>query len=254
MSTVIEMISTIALDESEKAEVLACDQRIAGNVLPLRKVSMEIGRDGAYIESLAEKGSYQLLGYKHQHEYRIAKGIGRSNWYRVVGVAKLFLEIDRDIYTAMSLENAERLSVEPPPVRFNPDNLRDAAEMTATEFDDHMTTLGAHREGKPKNERWVEVKWRMRAEQRKVIETALKAWKEEHGIEDDAFALETLVMEYADRPTLAGFILQSIPRLTGTLRDATEIGTLKQAVMEHLQEMANIVRVCCGEIEEEQSA
>lgn len=254
MSNVIEMVPAQTLDESMRTAVLECSTRIRANKIMLRKAAMAIGYDGALIDKLADRGSWQFLGYRHQHEFRISEGIGRSNWYRVVGVAKLFLEVERDVYIAMSMENAERLSVESPDVRLDPENLRRAAEMTAREFDNLMTTEGAHREGRPKSERWVEVKWRMRDAQRKVIEAALKAWKEEHGIEDDAFALETLVMEYSDRPTLTGFILESIPRLTDTVRDATEINSLKQAVTEYLQEMAEIVHICCGETEEEISA
>ena len=254
MSNVVEIVPQITLDEQERAEIIACDIRIQTNTVPLRKAAMEIGRDGAYIESRAEKGSWQLLGFKHQHEYRIAKGIGKSNWYRVVAVARAFLAIDRETYVSMSMENAERLSVESEDIRLNPDNIQKAADLSAEEFDDFITTVGAHKDGKPKRERWVQMHIRLRDQQRKVIQSALNTWKEEHGIQDDAFALETLVMEYSERPTLTGFILESIPRLTETLRQTEEIDALKQAISVHLQEMANIVHVCCGEIEEEMSA
>jgi hypothetical protein len=254
MANVIEMVPAQTLDENMKAAVLECTTRIRANKIMLRKAAMAIGYDGAVIESLAERGSWQFLGYHDQHDFRVSEGIGRSNWYRVVGVARLFLEVDRDVYIAMSMENAERLSVESPEIRLDPENLRRAAEMTAREFDDLMTTEGAHREGRPKSERWVEMKWRMQIRQREVIEAALKTWKEEHGLDDDAFALEMLVMEYADRPTLVSFILESIPRLTGAIRETTEIETLKEELTAYLQEMSDIVRVCCGETQEEESA
>lgn len=254
MNNVIEMVPSIALDEAQREEVLACGRRIRTEKIALRKSSMAIGRDGAFIENLADRGSWEVFGCRNQHEFRIAEGIGRSNWYRVIGIGLKFLEVDRESYIAMSLENAERLAAEPPEVRHDKDNLQKAAEMTAEAFDDYMTTLGAHREGRPKREQWVQVKWRMRAEQRKVIQSALETWKQEHGIEDDAFALETLVMEYSDRPTLTGFILESIPRLTGTVRETNDIETLKASLVEYVQEMANIVRVCCGEVEEEEIA
>jgi hypothetical protein len=250
MSNVIEMVPAISLTEQQKEEVLACGSRIRTDKVTLRKAAMSIGRDGAYVDSLAEKGSWHLLGCKDQHEFRIKEGLGKSNWYRVVAVASQFLAVDRETYMAMSMENAERLSVESEAVRFDVENLRQAADMTAREFDDYLTTKVAHRDGKPKNERWVEVKWRMRDQQRKVIQTALAAWKEEHGIEDDVFALETLVVEYSERATLAGFILASIPRLTGTVRDATDFEVLKQELTTYVQEMADLFKTCCGEIEE----
>lgn len=250
MSNVIEMSPTIGLDEQQRQEVLECGKRIRTEKIALRKSSMSIGRDGAFIENLADRGSWQVLGCKNQHEYRIAEGIGRSNWYRVVAVAKKFLDVDRDVYMAMSMENAERLSVEPDDVRLDQGNLQAAASMTAEEFDDHLTTTTAHNEGKPKQEKWVQIHIHLREEQRKVIQEALQNWKGQHGIQDDAYAWELLCIEYADRPTLAGFILDSIPRLTGAVHDAADVDALKVSILEYLHEMAEIVHVCCGETEE----
>ena len=258
MNNVIEMVPAILLDEMQKEEVLASSRRIRTDNVALRKASMAIGRDGAFIESLADKGSWQVLGYRHQHEFRIAEGLGRSNWYRVVAIASQFLEVDRDTYMAMSLENAERLSIEPRSVRLDPENLQRAATMTAKEFSDLMTTEGAHRDGKPKHEKWVEIKWKMRAAQREAIERDLAAWAMEHGIEYNSesgyYALELMLAEYRERPTLAGFILESIPRLTSTIRSTTDIGELKSQLADYLEEMSNIVKVCCGEVQEEESA
>ena len=128
MSTVVEMIPTIALDEQQQQEVLECSRRIRVEKIALRKASMAIGRDGAFIENLADRGSWTLLGYRDQHDFRTAEGIGRSNWYRVVAVAKQFLVVDREVYMAMTMENAERLSIEPDEIRLNPDNLQRAAD------------------------------------------------------------------------------------------------------------------------------
>ena len=254
MNNILEMVPEVALNEKQMAAVLACGKRIQKDKIALRKASMSIGYDGAYIESLAEFGSWRLLGYEHQHAFRIGEGLGRSNWYRVLSVAKKFLEIDRDAYVQMSRENAERLSLEPPKVRFDPDNLKRAAEMTARDFADLMTVDGAHREGKPKEEKWVEVKWRMRTEQRKVIEAALEGWKSEHGIEDDVFALEMLVAEYADRPTLIGFLLQSQVDLAEQVKEASDLEQLRLDVASYVTKIGRHIALCCGEIEEEEVA
>ena len=260
MSNVVEMKSVqsldiaVNLDEDLKAEILECKKRIEHDKVPLRKLAMCIGRDGAFIESLAERGSWQFLGYKDQHDFRIAQGICRSNWYRHVGVASHFLKVDRPYYLAMTMENAERLAVEPEEVRFDPDKLAKAATMTARTFDDLLTQEGAHREGKPRHERWVQVRYRMKEEQRRVIENALTAWKEEHGIADDAYALELLAVEYMDRPTLVGFLLRSRQELTEKIRSVEDVAQLKLLLADYLIEMGGVLESCCGAVEEEEIA
>jgi hypothetical protein len=254
MSNIIEMVPAHALDESLQAVVLGCAGRIRNNKVTLRKAAMAIGYDGAVIDSLAERGSWTFLGFHNQHDFRIAEGIGRSNWYRVVGVASKFLTIDREVYVAMSMENAERLSIEPPEIRLDPTVLQLAAEMTAEKFDDEMTTRGAHRDGRPKREHWVQVKWLMRVEQRKVIELALASWKEEHGIEDDVFALETMLAEIHSRPTLVGFLLQSRSDLVEQIKTSDDLAQLKLYVANYVIGIQKQIDLCCGETEEERSA
>lgn len=251
MSNLIEMPVIQSLDPELRNQVVARYNRLRQRATSLRKLTMEVGWDAAFIE---RNNGWEVLGFKHQHDCRITLGLGRSNWYRVIAVAQKFVELDEEKFFAMSMENAERLGMEPVEVRYDPENVLAAATMTASKFNDKLTIAGAHREGKPVNEHWVEIKWRIREEQRAMIEQGLEEWQREHGIEDQGYALELLIAEYRDRPTLVGFILESIPRLTDAINCTDEIGKLKGDLAEYLQEMAGVVRLCCGETEEEKSA
>lgn len=250
MADVIEMVPSVALDEKLQSEVRACAARIKTEKVALRRAAMAIGHDGAFIESLADRGSWQVLGYKHQHDFRMSEGIGRSNWYRVLGIAKHFLKIDREMYCTMSVDNAERLSLEPEAVRLNPENIRRAAEMKAKDFDELMTSEGAEREGIPERERWRDLRFRLRDAQYKAIEEGLKSWMDEHDIANEGYGLELLIAEYRDRPTLTGFLLDSMSKLTAVIKDSSDLGELKILLANYVLEVGHLIESCCGAAEE----
>ena len=235
------------LDEKQRAQVLESGRVLVESNTTLRNISKQIAWHGAFIEHLSEQGSWGVLGFANQHEFRIAKGFSRSNWYRLVAIGLKFQKLDRDTYLAMSTENAERLGIEKEDVRYDAENLRAAAEMKATEFADYLVTKGAHAEGKSKSEKWAEMSFKMRAEQKKVIQEGLKGWMEEHEITDEVYALELLVAEYRDRPTFVGFILEEVPRLTAAIKDIDDATELNLLVVSHLQRMGNIMNHCAGE-------
>jgi hypothetical protein len=188
-----------------------------------------------------------VLGFANQHEFRIAKGFSRSNWYRLIAIGLKFQKLDRDSYLAMSTENAERLGIEKEDVRLDAENLRAAAEMKATDFADYLVTKGAHEAGVSKLEKWAEMSWKMRAEQKKVIQEGLKGWMEENELTDEVYALELLVAEYRDRPTFVGFVLEEVPKLTEAIKSTDDATELKLLMVSHIQRMGNIMNKCAGE-------
>jgi hypothetical protein len=80
-----------------------------------------------------------------------------------------------------------------------------------------------------------------------VIERGLEDWQHEHGIDDEGYALELMIAEYRERPTLVGFMTESIARLPKQVSEANGIDELRVAFKTHLREMEEILHICCGE-------
>jgi hypothetical protein len=235
------------LDEKQRALVLESGRVLVESNVTLRNVSKLIAWHGGFIEHLADQGSWGVLGFTNQHEFRIAKGFSRSNWYRLVAVGARFQKLDRDSYLAMSTENAERLGLEKENVRYDSENVRAAADMKASDFADYLVTKIAHAEGKPKQEKWAEMSWKMRDAQKKVIQEGLKGWMAELELTDEVYALELLVAEYRDRPTFVGFVLEEVPKLTEAIKTTDDATELKLLMVSHIQRMGDIMNHCVGE-------
>ena len=253
VDAVLELSEPVeSMDDRLKAQALESDRCIRRESKRLSKASMEIGWEGAF---LRRNNAWPLLGHEHENSYRAAVGIGRSTWYDVVKIASYFPQLDKETYLAMSLENARRLGMEPEAVRYDPKILQKATTQPAQEFKDELTTEGAHREGKPLSEHWKAMEWRFRQEQYEVIEQGLKDWQHEHGIDDLGYALELMIAECRERPTLVGFMTESIPRLTrevmtvhsGEDVELSDLRALRETFAVHLKEMGEILRICCGE-------
>ncbi len=235
------------------------DSRISENWTSMNKISMGIGWDGYFIK---KNEGWRALGYENEKHYRRMKGIARSTWYKMVGIAERLSHLTMDEFLAMTIENAEQLSVQPGTVKRDPELLRKAQTRTAQEFADDLVMHQAERENKPVGEVYVTMKWRIKQAQREVIERGLEDWQHEHGIDDEGYALELMIAEYRERPTLVGFMTESIPRLsrqvmavhTGEVLELDELRALRETFAVHLQEMGEILRVCCVEATEDASS
>jgi hypothetical protein len=223
------------------------DQEISESWVALNKRSMLIGWQGYFIK---RHNGWERLGYADEKHYRSSKGIGRSTWYKMVGLAERFPMLTKEQFLSMTIENAEQLAVAPPSARQDPDLLEAAATMTSRDFEGELVRHTAIAENKPVGEVFVTMKWRIKQVQREVIERGLEDWQHEHGIDDPGYALELMVAEFRDRPTLVGFIAESIPRLTRAVTAAhnvEELEDLRKLFATHIQEMGEILKVCCGE-------
>jgi hypothetical protein len=239
--------------DSELMEQLRlADSRISTNWGSLNKTTMAIGWDGYFIK---RHEGWRALGYENEKHYRRVKGIGRSTWYKMVGIAERLAHLTMDDFLLMTIENAEQLSVQPSVVKRDPELIRKAQTKTAQEFADELVLDQAARENKPVGEVYVTMKWRIKQAQREVIERGLEDWQHEHGIDDEGYALELMIAEYRERPTLVGFMAESIPRLSrqvlavhvGDMGELDELRTLRETFAVHLQEMGEILRIVCGE-------
>jgi len=247
MATAVIAFPGRELDEDLRQQALESDRCIRQAWVKVSKRSMEIGWEAAWLK---RKNAWYLLGYENEYHYRASVGVCRTTWFDMIKIAERFPDLDKKTYLAMTIENARRLALEPEEVRYNPEMLAKAATEKARDFKDELTTAGAHREGKPLSEHWVTMEWRIREEQREVIESGLQDWQKEHGIDDPGYALELMIAEYRERPTLVGFMTESIPRLTQQILAAQteeELKDLRNAFAAHVREMDEVLKICCGE-------
>lgn len=227
--------------------VLESDRAIRQAWGKLSKRSMEIGYEGAFLK---RNDAWHLLGAIDEKAYRAAVGVGRSTWYKMVGLAERFPHLTKAEFMAMSIENAEQLAAAPMETRKDAELLDAATQMTARDFEGELVRHTAKRENKPVGEVYVNMKWRIKQAQREVIERGLADWQHEHGIDDEGYALELMIAEFRERPTLVGFMSESITRLTREVLDAKstdDFERLRQTFAQHIREMGEILKICCGE-------
>jgi len=241
-----------AWKDSLQQQLEECDARISAHWDGLNKLTMGIGWDGYFIK---RHNGWKRLGFEDEKHYRKAKGVGRSTWYKMTNIAERLQHLTRDQFLAMTIENAEQLSVQPLSVKRDPEMILKAQNTTAAEFAEELTLNQAERENKPVEDVLVTMKWRIRQGQRKVIERYLEDWCQEHGIDDEGYGLELALAELHERPTLVGFISDSIPWLTQAVtaaRSGLELEQLRGVVVQHVREMGEILKVCCGEKESDE--
>jgi hypothetical protein len=223
------------------------DRAITESWVALNKRSMLIGWEGYFIKRY---NGWERLGYPDEKSYRASKGIGRSTWYMMVDLAERLQMLSKEQFLSMSIENAEELAKAPSTMRADPALLNAAATMQAREFQSEVGKYVSLAENTPPKDRNTSVKWSVRQSQREFIESGLEEWQHEHGIDDPGYALELMIAEYHDKPTLVGFMAESIPRLTRAVTEAhsvEELEALRTLFAAHIQEMGEILKVCCGE-------
>jgi hypothetical protein len=237
----------LSINADLEKRVQESDHCIRQAWVKMSKRSMEIGWEGAFLRST---NAWQILGYDTEKSYRAAVGIGRSTWYKMVDLAERFQHLTKEQFISMSIENAEQLAAAPLETRKDVAMVKAASAMTVHDFESVLVLETATRENKPVGEVYVLMKWRVKEAQREVIQRGLKDWQEEHGIDDEGYALELMVAEFRDRPTLIGFLTQSIPMLTREVMQAErveDIEGLRKVIAAHIHDMGEILKLCCGE-------
>lgn len=255
------MANLVCIDANEATEEVKdslleqlreADRRLTHNGSRFNKISMEIGWDGYLIK---RHEGWRWLGYDDEKQYREAKKIGRSTWYKMIGIAERLSHLRREDFLAMTVENAELLSEQPASVKENPALIAKAQVETADKFADELVKDTAHRENKRVKDVFVTMKLHVRQGQRKVIEQGLEEWQHQHGIDDPGFALELMLAEFRDRGTFVGFISDSIVRLSNAVTAAhttEELEQLRDMLAAHIQEMGEFLQICSGELGAEQ--
>lgn len=243
MGTLTEMPTIQNLDSGRKERVLASYRCMQQCVVKESKTSMERGWEAAQIE---RDNGWEIIGFKHQHDCRVSLGVSYANWYRTMSVAQNFAELSKAEFLAMKLENAELLGRQSTEIRYNPQNIEAAGTETINIFKTKFTPLPAQ-----EKEHWSTMELRMRKEQKEVVEKGIREFQSEHGIENPAYALELMVVETSERPTLVGFLHSAIHDLGEAIREAKDDAEkLAMILRDHIKAMEEIVHTCCGEVEE----
>jgi hypothetical protein len=224
-----------------------CEQGIDEAWTGVNRLSMQMGWDGNFIK---RHEGWARLGYEDEKDFRAKKHIARSTWYKMVGLAERFPDLTRAQFCSMLIENAVKLAEAPREVRHDLKLVAAAAASSEREFEGELVLEQSAREQKPVGEVYVTMKWRIKQAQREVIQRGLEDWQREHGIDDEGYALELLIAEYRERPTLVGFMTESISRLSRELtraQTAEDLEELRKGMAQHILDMAEILKICCGE-------
>lgn len=220
-------------------------QRLCDAGKKLSKRSLEIGWEVAF---LREYELWPFIGFDSEKAAMLASGVSRSTWYQCARIAEFFPKLEREQFLSFSIENAQMLSTQPEEVRYSRAMIDNAATLTKSQMEHELVMDTARRENRPPGEVRVALKWRMSQSQRQVILSKLREWQKSHGIDDEAYALELLMVEVTDHATLVGFIQESIIRLSRvvmTAQSATDFDSLRELFAAHIQEMGEILRICC---------
>ncbi len=242
------------VDDSLLAELREADRRITENSRKLNKLSMEIGWDGYFIK---RQMGWWALGYEGESHYRRAKDIGRSTWFKVVGIAEGLSHLSREDFLGMTIENAALLAEQPMHMKQDAALILKAQTETSERFADSLVRHVAVRDHKPVEDLPVIIKLHVRQSQRKVIERGLEEWEYAHGIDDPGYALELMIAEFSQKLTLVGFISEAIMRLSRAVAAAhtpEELEDLRQLFAAHLKDMDELLKISSGEVGTEQAA
>lgn len=242
------------VEDSLLHELREADRRLTQNGGRFNRISMEIGWDGYLIK---RHEGWRWLDYDDEKQYREAKRIGRSTWYKMIGIAERLAHLKREDFLAMTVENAEQLAEQPPSVKENPAIVHMAQTETSEGFAHVLALDMAAKLGKPVADVPVIMKFHVRQAQRKAIERGLEEWERAYGIDDPGYALELMIAEFRERLTFVGFISEAIPRLARAVANAhtaEELEELRKLFAAHIQEMGELLKICSGEGCDEESA
>jgi hypothetical protein len=249
VSTVNCSLTTDICEPTLLEQLRESDRRISTAWRSLSKASMCIGWDGYFIK---RHNGWRALGYEDEKHYRIAKGISRTNWYRLTGMAERLANLAMEEFLSMTLDNAELLSKQPPSAKCDRKLLAKAQTLTEAQFAIELEAAAAQRENREPEAQWVTMAWRVLPAQRKVILEGLAEWEHEHGLDNEGYALELMIAEYRQRPTLVGFLSESIDWLGREVvraKSLDDLLALRAHVAAHVQDMQEILLRCCGEME-----
>lgn len=225
--------------DTVKQRAIASYKCIQQCVAKESKTSMERGWECVSIE---RDSAWEHIGFKHQHDCRVYLGVSYSNWYRTMAVAQNFAKLTKAEFLTMKLSNAELLGQQEPEIRYDLENIERAGNESIEIFKTRFTFAPVDQKDKP-----TKFEVPMTKDKCEAIELGIKQFMSEHSIDNESYALELIVAEVRERPTLVGFVQDSIPRLTKAVMEAQDFEELRSLIVDHLRAMGELLKVCCGE-------
>lgn len=215
-------------------------QLVNANVL-VSKNSLRIGFH-AYI--LKEKNLWGMLGYRDEHEARIAASVGESTWYSTIRLAEQFAGADESLFTSMKLTNAKELAELPESKREDKQWLTWAAEDSIVKFKERCDEA-MYGKARPRDSKEVttSMKMPMPASRKKVIEEKVKEYAVAVGINpaDQAKAIEVALTEVTGGKSLVEAITNSVAKIKQAKEYAHSGVSVDEALVKMEQVLDDIV-------------
>lgn len=238
--------------EQRKLEAQALDKKIDTAAVSHNKRSMEIGWYGCEAK---RKNIFGILGFGSEEDYRIAKMIGRSTWYDMIGLAEKFESIKMSLFLTMKAVNAKLLAKLPKDTRLDEKLIEKAATLTAKKFEKYLLDKGYTQKDEPEPDgtditkvKEIPVTFKMQMFQRRMdfIMQGIQTFQARHQITDPSQALELMVGEYSDGASYASFFTDSLPKLTSILKEdsgsAEDYGAkMKRALEDHIVAISEVL-------------
>ncbi|HEX5433532.1 MAG TPA: hypothetical protein VFY05_04790 [Candidatus Angelobacter sp.] len=183
-----------------------------------RRTPMEMGWIAA---EMKEKNQFPLMGYNNENECRIALRIGRSTWFRYIGLADSFQKLEKDEFCKMIAENADHLAKLDERMRYRKDLVKAAQEMTEADFEKLLVKHRAKDEDADEDDIVVTLKLRMTEGQKKAITDTFGWFAKQNDIpaDNESKILELICAEVKHRNP----IVTAMMKVTGQLGQTAKI-------------------------------
>jgi hypothetical protein len=239
--------------EQRKLEAQALDKKIESSAASHNKRSMEIGWYGSEAK---RKNIFGILGHKSEEDYRVAKMIGRSTWYDMIGLAEKFEAISMKLFLTMKAVNAKLLAKQPKEVRFDEKFIEKAGILSAKKFEKYLIDKGIIQKEEEEvddgtdiskvHEMPVTFKMQMFQNRLNSIMDGIRQFAAQHQITDESQALELIVVEVSGSKHYASIFTDSLPKLKAVLQEdggsVEEYGArMRRALEDHIVAISEVL-------------
>lgn len=176
---------------------------------------------GWIAHEMKANNQFTLLGYNTEGEARTALKIGRSTWFRYVGLAEKLNKLGKEEFVKLIPENADHLARLDPKLRYRRDLVKAAQTMTEEEFEKLLVKHRAADEDADEDDVVVSLKFRLTEGQRKAIKSTFDWFAGQHEIPKDE---ESKILELICAEIKHGKpVVTAMMRATGRLGEAEKL-------------------------------
>jgi hypothetical protein len=118
-----------------------CDAIITASADAITKASLRIGWYGMLLQ---KHDLFRELGFPCEEAYYRARHIGRSTWYRAIGIARRLEHLGREAVLAMKVENARMLAEFAEEGEIDQDLIQSASSAPIKDFSRKISLVASH--------------------------------------------------------------------------------------------------------------